>query len=73
MIYLVSDPLLSSTEVMLLAGTNPQAGNSMSFLPGDAKLHSNHACQASGLKIIPCAAKRFGPSWDSNTVLLAFV
>lgn len=52
-----------------LASTNPQAGNSVSILPGDAELHSNS--QASGLKITHCAAKCFGLSWGSNMVLFS--
>lgn len=53
------------------AGTNPQAGSSVSILPGDTELHSNCASQASGLKILHCAAKRFGLSWGSNMVLFS--
>lgn len=53
------------------AGTNPQAGNTESILPGDTELHSNCASRASGLKILHRAAKRFGLSWGNNVVLFS--
>lgn len=53
------------------AGTNPQAGNGVSILPGDTELHPNCASQASGLKILHGAAKCFGLSWGRNMVLFS--
>lgn len=68
---MVPGSLSSSTGMEPPAGTNPQAGNTESILPGDTELHSNCASQASGLKILHCAAKCFGLSWGNNMVLFS--
>lgn len=68
---MVPGSLSSSTGMEIPAGTNPQAGNGVSILPGDTELHSNCASQASGLKILHCAAKCFGLSWGGNMLLFS--
>lgn len=70
-IYVVPVLLSSSAGTKHLAGTNPQAGNSVSILPGDAELHSKGVSQASGLKLTHGAAKCFGLSWGSNRILFS--